>query len=72
VPIGALAEVKSGRLALNAMVGRPDGSQILRYQAEGRDPEKLGKEAATALMGKGADAILRDIYGKDLGALQQP
>ncbi|MBZ5523643.1 MAG: hydroxymethylbilane synthase [Acidobacteriia bacterium] len=72
VPIGALAEARSGKLVLNAMVGRPDGSQILRYHAEGRDPEKLGKEAAAALMGKGADVILRDIYGKDVAALQQP
>lgn len=72
VPIGALAEIKGGRLTIDAMVGRPDGTQILRYRAEGREAEKLGKEAAAALMGKGADAILRDIYGKDLTALQQP
>lgn len=72
VPIGALAEADGGKLTLNAMVGRPDGSLILRYRAEGRDPEKLGKEAAAALLGKGADAILRDIYGQNLSALQQP
>jgi hydroxymethylbilane synthase len=72
VPIGALAEVKDSKLVLTAMVGRPDGTQILRHKAEGRDAEKLGKEGAAALLGKGADAILRDIYGKDLAELQQP
>jgi hydroxymethylbilane synthase len=72
VPIGALAEVKDSKLVLTAMVGRPDGTQILRHKAEGRDAEKLGKEGAAALLAKGADAILRDIYGKDLAELQQP
>jgi hydroxymethylbilane synthase len=72
VPIGALAEANGGKLLLNAMVGRPDGSEILRVHAEGRDPEALGKEAAATLIGKGAGAILRDIYGKDIAALQQP
>ncbi|HWZ46546.1 MAG TPA: hydroxymethylbilane synthase [Candidatus Saccharimonadales bacterium] len=71
VPIGALAEVHNGKLVLDAMVGRPDGSQILRSRGEGRDPETLGKETAAALIAKGADAILRDIYGKDIATLRQ-
>jgi len=72
VPIGALAELKGGKLILDAMVGRPDGTEIIRHHAEGRDPEKLGKEAAAALIAKGADKILTEIYGKDITALQQP
>ncbi|HMC29696.1 MAG TPA: hydroxymethylbilane synthase, partial [Candidatus Angelobacter sp.] len=44
VPIGAFAEHSGshGKLRLTAIVGRPDGSQLLREQAEGNDPEKLG------------------------------
>src|SRR5713226_2542151 len=41
VPIGAYAEKRGGRLYLRAMVGRPDGSQILREQADGTDGVKL-------------------------------
>jgi hydroxymethylbilane synthase len=72
VPIGALAELKGGKLLLDAMVGRPDGTEIIRHHAEGRDPEKLGAEAAAALIAKGADRILSEIQGKDISALQQP
>jgi len=72
VPIGALGELKGGKLLLDAMVGRPDGTEILRHHAEGRDPEKLGRETAAALIAKGADKILSEIYGKDVTAIQQP
>ncbi len=72
VPIGALGELKGGKLVLDAMVGRPDGTEILRHHAEGRDPEKLGRETAAALIAKGADKILSEIYGKDVTAIQQP
>ena|SRR5947209_6734522 len=41
VPIGAYAELHNGQLHLRGMVGRPDGSQILREQAEGSEPEML-------------------------------
>jgi hydroxymethylbilane synthase len=68
VPIGALAERKDGGLVLTAIVGRPDGSELLRERAQGRDPEKLGRETAEALRRKGADKILADIYGKEVAA----
>lgn len=68
VPIGALAERKNGGLVLTAIVGRPDGSELLRERAQGRDPEKLGRETAEVLMRKGADKILADIYGKEVAA----
>jgi hydroxymethylbilane synthase len=72
VPIGALAEVRNGRLALTAMVGRPDGSQLLRENAEGDDPEELGRRTAEILLSKGADRILADIYGADVIVPHQP
>src|SRR5579859_737087 len=43
VPIGAFAERHNGNLLLNAICGRPDGSELLREQAEGTDPEQLGR-----------------------------
>lgn len=61
VPIGAFAERKDSKLALTAIVGRPDGRELLRERAEGGDPERLGRETAEALLKKGADRILAEI-----------
>ena len=65
VPIGAFAETRGGKLILNAIAGRPDGSEVLREQAQGSDPEKLGSETAQVLLRKGADRILADVYGRE-------
>ena len=43
VPIGALAEVVNGRLHLEAVVARPDGTKVLRESGEGDDPVQLGE-----------------------------
>ena len=72
VPIGAFAEVKNGKLVLMAIVGRPDGSELLRERAQGDDPEKLGRQTAEALLRKGADRILADIYQKEAAVPSQP
>jgi len=72
VPIGAFAERTNGKLRLTAIVGRPDGSELLREQAEGNDPEKLGRATADELLRKGADKILADIYGKEVAVPRQP
>ena len=72
VPIGAFAERTNGRLRLTAIVGRPDGSELLREQAEGADPEKLGHQTAEVLLRKGADKILAGIYGKEVAVPKQP
>ena len=72
VPIGALAEVKGGKLVLTAIVGRPDGSELLRERAEGDDPERLGRETAEVLLKRGAERILADIYGREAVVPQQP
>ena len=72
VPIGAFAERSNGKLKLNAIVGRPDGSELLREQAEADDPQKLGQQTAEALRRKGADRILADIYGVEVAVPKQP
>ncbi len=43
VPIGALAAIVEGRLHLEAVVARPDGTKVLRESGEGDDPVKLGE-----------------------------
>ena len=77
VPIGAYAEVahaeaRDGRLRLRGMVGRPDGSEILREQREGTDAQKLGREVAQILLQRGADKILKDVYQQEAAVPKQP
>ncbi len=72
VPIGAYAEKRGGRLYLRAMVGRPDGSQILREQADGSDGVKLGRETAQTLLWRGGDKILNDVYAQEVEVPKQP
>ena len=72
VPIGAFAESKNGRLRLTAIVARPDGSTILRETADGDDPVALGESVGDALLERGAQRILEDVYGAKAAAPQQP
>jgi hydroxymethylbilane synthase len=72
VPIGAYAEKRGDRLFLRAMVGRPDGRQILREQAEGTDGVKLGRETAQTLLWRGGDKILNDVYAREVEVPKQP
>jgi len=64
VPIGALAEVKTNGLYLDAVVGSLDGTVIFRKKAKGSkfEPEKLGKNLAMDLLKAGAKEILNEIY----------
>jgi hydroxymethylbilane synthase len=72
VPIGAYAEKREGRLHLMAMVGYPDGSLILREEADGSDGEKLGREVAQTLLQRGGDKILTDVYAHEVVVPKQP
>jgi hydroxymethylbilane synthase len=58
VPIGASADFRQGRLHLEGVVSRPDGSEILRESAEGNDPLRLGSSVAESLLQRGAARIL--------------
>ena len=72
VPIGAFAEVRGPHLHLTAVVARPDGSQVLREAQSDTSPEKLGATVAAALLARGAEAILQEVYGEPAPAPQQP
>ena len=60
VPIAGYATLADGQLHLRGLVGDPDGSRILRAQAQGPqdDPEPLGTAVAEALLAQGAGEIL--------------
>lgn len=72
VPIGAYAEKPEGRFHLRAMVGRPDGSEILREHASGDDAQKLGHQTAQSLLQRGADKILTEVYAQEVVVPKQP
>lgn len=65
VPIGAYAVLgEDGEsVHLTGMVGRPDGSLLLKESASGTDPEALGREVARMLAEQGADEILEQARG---------
>ncbi|PYX46629.1 MAG: hydroxymethylbilane synthase, partial [Acidobacteria bacterium] len=72
VPIGAFAEMRSGKLHLESIVADPDGSIVLRDSRDGDDPEKLGNDAGAALLARGGDRILEAVYGRGLAIPPQP
>lgn len=72
VPIGAFAEKSDDQFKLLAMVGRPDGSEVLREFTEGADPGQLGRETAQKLLKRGADKILSDVYDQEAAVPRQP
>ena len=67
VPIACFAEHREegGQLWLRGLVGQPDGSRILRAEAEApvAEAERLGQEVGQALLEKGAGEILAEVYG---------
>jgi hydroxymethylbilane synthase len=74
VPIGALAEIRSGKLHLDAIVADPDGSRLLRESRDGdlNDPEQLGNAVGETLLDRGGDEILEAVYGRGLAVPPQP
>jgi hydroxymethylbilane synthase len=74
VPIGAFAEIRNGKLHLEAVVADPDGSKLLRESSDAAvdDPEKLGNEVGDALLRRGGAEILEGVYGRGIAVLPQP
>lgn len=66
VPIACFAQNRNGKLWLRGLVGRPDGSEILRAEGEAvvANAEQLGIEVAEALLAQGAGEILAEVYGE--------
>ncbi|MDR2877024.1 MAG: hydroxymethylbilane synthase [Chromatiales bacterium] len=64
VPIAAHAVLSGDRLRLDALVGRPDGSEVIRVSADAAaaDAAALGTRLADDLLALGARAILAEVY----------
>ncbi|HLL82294.1 MAG TPA: hydroxymethylbilane synthase [Longimicrobium sp.] len=63
VPIGALGELRGGRLTLDGLVASTSGETILRASAEGapEDAAGLGRRLADELLRRGAGELLAEI-----------
>ncbi|RDE18190.1 hydroxymethylbilane synthase [Motiliproteus coralliicola] len=68
VPIGCFATLNDAgdELYLRGLVGRPDGSKVLRAEVRGgvENAEALGIQLADQLLDMGAKEILQEVYGK--------
>jgi hydroxymethylbilane synthase len=72
VPIGALAEMRDGKLHLESVVAHPNGTQVLRDSRSGDNPEMLGEAAADDLLTRGGKEILAEVYKHSSPTPQQP
>ncbi len=63
VPVGAYAQLKVDKLEIEGIVGRVDGSQVLRERISGlqEEADKLGIELAEKLIDQGARDILDNV-----------
>lgn len=63
VPIAAHAEIQGSMLTLNALVGRLDGSEMIRSSCNGAmdEAESLGDKLGQELLDKGAGSILQEV-----------
>jgi hydroxymethylbilane synthase len=66
VPIACYGRMKDGRLELTGLVASVDGKRIIKDTAFGAPEaaEKLGVTLAEQLLSRGADVILREVYGR--------
>lgn len=66
VPIGGYAILEGDEVWLRGLVGSEDGTNIIRHEARAprADAEKMGREVGQALLDKGADKILQELYSK--------
>ncbi len=62
LPIAAYAEIDQQQIKIIAMVGRTDGSEIIKDSVNGslQDREALGLQLAETLLKNGAEAILKE------------
>jgi len=64
VPIAAHGTVNGDRVVLSGLIGKPDGSRILRGSRSGptSDPEAVGVALAGELLSQGGREILDEVY----------
>jgi hydroxymethylbilane synthase len=66
VPIAGYAVIDGGALVLRGLVGRPDGTRVVRGERSGlpAEAEALGAALAADLLARGAGEILQEVGGE--------
>lgn len=66
-PVAGYSELDNGILHLRGLVGRPDGSEMVRGEISGpvADAEQLGQQLADDLLARGARPILDELLAGD-------
>ena len=66
VPIAGDSELSEGVIVVRALVGRPDGTELVQGVISGKpeDAEELGQVLADDLLSRGAKQILADVYAE--------
>jgi hydroxymethylbilane synthase len=66
-PVAGYSELDNGILHLRGLVGRPDGSEMIRGEISGPagDAEQLGQQLADDLLTRGARPILAELLASD-------
>ena len=69
VPIAGHATLDNDTLHLRGLVGRPDGTEMIRGERSGpaSEAEAMGIDLAEELLQNGAAAILKELYGEEQG-----
>jgi hydroxymethylbilane synthase len=67
VPIAGYAQLHADVLTLRGLVGRPDGSEVVRGKVSGdvKEAAQLGITLANDLLTRGARTILKDVYADE-------
>jgi hydroxymethylbilane synthase len=65
VPIACYGQIRNNTLSLTGLVASVDGTRIIKDSIEGAqsEAERLGVTLAETLLRRGADVILREVYG---------
>lgn len=63
VPLAGYATLSEGGVRLRGLIGRPDGTQLVRGEREGScaEAERIGRELAGELLARGGEEILREL-----------
>lgn len=67
VPIGSYALIENDEIWLRGLVGKPDGTQVIRAEITGHRSEakQLGLTLAETLLKQGAKEILAEVYAQE-------